>query len=129
VPILLFLREIQNGIVHAPDQNLVLDHKQLHEITMDDEDLMREVLTALLDDTGRQLVLLDSAIHRHDTQNCIRLAHYCKGACANVGANRAAATLKQIELDATRGKFARCSAGLEVLQVDIEQLRQEAAGL
>jgi len=115
--------------VHVSDPTLVLDLKQLQDITMDDEELMREVLTALIDDTGRQLSLLDGAIRQHDMQNCVRLAHYCKGACANVGANRAAATLKQIETDASRGEFALCSAGLQSLQTELDQLRQEVAAL
>jgi HPt (histidine-containing phosphotransfer) domain-containing protein len=106
-----------------------LDRKQLQDITLDDEDLMREVLTALIDDTGRQLALLDSAIRRQESQHCVRLAHYCKGACANVGANRAAAMLKQIELEATRGDFALCSTALETLHVELDNLRQEAAAL
>jgi HPt (histidine-containing phosphotransfer) domain-containing protein len=115
--------------VHATDPSLVLDLKQLQEITLDDDELMREVLTALIDDTGRQLTLLDSAIRQHDAQNCVRLAHYSKGACANVGANRAAATLKQMEADAARGDFGLCAEALQALQIELDQLRHEAAAL
>lgn len=115
--------------MHVPDPSLILDRKQLQDITLDDDELMREVLTALIDDTGRQLVLLDGAIRRQEPQNCVRLAHYCKGACANVGANRAAATLKQIEAEAIRGDFALCSTALETLHAELDNLRQEAAEL
>jgi HPt (histidine-containing phosphotransfer) domain-containing protein len=112
--------------VHISDPTLTLDRNQLKDITLDDEELMREVLTALIDDTGRQLSLLDDAIRRQDSQNCVRLAHYCKGACANVGANRAAATLRKIEFDAGRRRFADCSTEFDQLVAELEVLRQEA---
>ena len=115
--------------MHVSDTSLVLDRKQLQDITLDDEELMREVLTALIDDTGRQLSLLDSSIRQQDSLSTARLAHYCKGACANIGANRAAATLKQIEVDARRGDFDLCSTGLQTLEVELDELRHEAAAL
>ena len=79
------------------DAGTVLDREQLRDITLNDEELMREILTALIDDTSRQIPLLASAIREGDSQKCVRLAHYSKGACANVGAAAAAAVLKTIE--------------------------------
>jgi HPt (histidine-containing phosphotransfer) domain-containing protein len=90
---------------------------------------MRQVLTALIDDTGRQLTLLSNAIAKEDSQVCTRLAQYCKGACTNVGANRAAATLRQMEADASRGDFALCAAALHALEAALDPLRQEVASL
>jgi HPt (histidine-containing phosphotransfer) domain-containing protein len=107
----------------------VLDIQQLKDITLDDEELMREVLSALIEDTSRQLVLLDKAIRHQDTTGCMRLAHYSKGACANVGANRAAAALKQLEQDASRSAFGECSASMRFLVEELENLRHEAAVL
>jgi len=115
--------------VQAADPTIVLDVQQLKEITLDDDELMREVLATLIDDTSRQLALLDGAIREHDSQRTARLAHYSKGACANVGANRAAATLKKLEQDAARSAFDQCSAGLEMLIAELDQLRHEAAAL
>lgn len=107
----------------------MLDVHQLKDITLDDDELMRDVLTALIDDTSRQLSLLDTAIRQQDSQRCMRLAHYSKGACANVGANRAAATLKQLELDAARSAFEDCSAGLKALIEELDHLRHEAEAI
>jgi HPt (histidine-containing phosphotransfer) domain-containing protein len=115
--------------VQASDPTLVLDVHQLKDITLDDDELMRDVLTALIDDTSRQLSLLDTAIRQQDSQRCMRLAHYSKGACANVGANRAAATLKQLEQDAARSAFEDCSAGLRALIEELDQLRHEAEAI
>jgi HPt (histidine-containing phosphotransfer) domain-containing protein len=115
-----------NRDVHVTDQATVLDWHQLREITLDDTELMREVLTALLDDTSKQLPLLDHAIREHDPQKTMRLAHYCKGACANVGANAVAAVLKRLEQAAARNSFEDCAASLCSLTLELERLRVEA---
>ena len=112
--------------MHVIDQGAVLDRQQLRDITLDDDELMREVLAALLDDTASQLVLLDAAIRDKDPQQTMRVAHYCKGACANVGANRVAAVLKRMEQEAASHSFADCAASLCNLSQELERLRVEA---
>lgn len=59
----------------------------------------------------------------------MRLAHYSKGACANVGARSAAAILKEIETNAAAGNFAECGAALLRLAQAIELVDSEAAAL
>lgn len=86
---------------------------------------MREILSALIDDTSRQIRLLESAIREQDSQKCMRLAHYSKGACANVGANSAAALLKRIEHEAGKGQFPECGVSLTALTHEIDLLRHE----
>jgi HPt (histidine-containing phosphotransfer) domain-containing protein len=56
----------------------------------------------------------------------MKLAHYSKGACANVGANRVAERLKQLEHDAASSAFDKCLEGLEVLLQELDQLWHEA---
>src|SRR5271157_5618347 len=102
---------------------MVLDRAQLRDVTLDDEDLMREILSALIDDTSRQMPFLESAIRAEDSKKCMRLAHYSKGACANLGANAAAAVLKQIERKAAGREFLACRASLANLAAEIERLR------
>ncbi len=115
-----------NGNVQAIDSTLVLDREQLRDITMCDEDLMREIVAALIDDTSRQLQLFAVAVRDQDQQRCARLAHYSKGACANVGANRAAALFRSLERRAKEGDFRDCGHTLEELAGEIELLRNEA---
>jgi HPt (histidine-containing phosphotransfer) domain-containing protein len=105
----------------------VLDREQLRSVTLEDEDLMRELLAALIDDTSRQIHLLDRAIREHDAGETIRLAHYSKGACANVGARSAAAILQQLERIAAQGDFGRCGSALGALASEIDKLRAEAS--
>jgi HPt (histidine-containing phosphotransfer) domain-containing protein len=112
--------------VQVIDTTTVLDREQLRDITLDDEDLMREILVALIDDTSSQIRLLESAIREEDSQKCMRLAHYSKGACANVGANAAAALLKHIEHEAGKGQFPECGTSLVALSHEIDRLRQVA---
>jgi HPt (histidine-containing phosphotransfer) domain-containing protein len=104
----------------------VLDRQQLRDITLDDDELMREVLVTLLDDTSKQIALMDSAIRDQDPHKTMRLAHYCKGACANVGANRVAEVLKRMELEAGRHCFADCAVSLCNLAQELDLLRAEA---
>jgi HPt (histidine-containing phosphotransfer) domain-containing protein len=111
--------------VQATDTK-VLDREQLREITLDDSGLMREILAALVDDTSRQIGLLDAAIRERNSQQCMRLAHYSKGACSNVGAVAAAATLKHIERKAAVGEFDECLISLAALAQQIEFLRTES---
>ena len=89
---------------------------------------MREVLTALIEDTSKHVELLDSAIRAQDQERCKRLAHYCKGACANVGAN-AAAVLRRIEQDASSQDFDDCAESLSALHDEMFRLRIEAESL
>jgi HPt (histidine-containing phosphotransfer) domain-containing protein len=96
---------------------------------MDDQDLMREILAALIDDTSRQILLLEAAIREGDPVKCARLAHYSKGACANVGAESAAELLKHIEQRAYGGDFHECEVSLSALAGEIGRLRCEAAEL
>ena len=56
----------------------------------------------------------------------MQLAHYSKGACANVGAKSAAAVLENIERTAARCDFDGCGASLAKLAQAIDRLREEA---
>jgi len=96
---------------------------------MDDQELMRELIAALIDDTSRQVLLLEAAIREADPVKCARLAHYSKGACANVGAESAAALLKHIEQRAKGGDFRECRVSLSALVEEMGRLRSEAASL
>ena len=90
---------------------------------------MREVLAALIEDTSRQIELLDYAIRAQDPERCKRLAHYCKGACANLGANAAAAVLRRMEHEALARDFEHCAESLAALGTELDRLRAEAESL
>jgi HPt (histidine-containing phosphotransfer) domain-containing protein len=104
---------------------VTLDLEQLRDATLDDDELMREILAALIDDTSRQMPLLEAAILAQDSARARRLAHYSRGACANVGARAAAAALEDLERQAARSEFIECSASLSRLALELDLLRAE----
>src|ERR1700683_4414165 len=106
-----------------------LHRAQLRETTRNDPELMREIVMALIDDTSSQILLLEAAIREGDPVKCARLAHYSKGACANVGAESAADLLKHIEQRAHGGDFEECSVSLAALSDEIGRLRSDAAAM
>lgn len=129
MPIPEVLSPGENRVVELREQTAVLDRDQLREVTLDDDALMREILAALVDDTKRQMLLLDAAIREQDATRCMRLAHYSKGACANVGARRAATILKEIERKAADGNFSECHAAFARLAQEVDLIDSEAASL
>ena len=90
---------------------------------------MREILSALINDTSRQMLLLATAIEDQDATRCMHLAHYSKGACANLGANAAADLFREIERRAASHDFRECTDALNRLAGEVEALRSEASTL
>jgi len=107
----------------------VFDIDQLRNICMEDAELMRELATSLITDATAQIPALWDAVEHADGTRCARLAHYVKGACANVGAASLAALMKSIERSAQAGDFAACRASLGGMQAELEKFSSEAATL
>jgi len=107
----------------------VFDVEQLRNICMDDTELMRELTAALIDDATAQIPALRQAVEQADAAKCARLAHYVKGACANVGAASLAALMKNIELSAKANDFPACRASLGIMPTELKKFSSEAASL
>lgn len=103
---------------------VILDIQHLKDVTLDEIELMCEVLQALLDDTKRQAELIGSSLQDREIawDRVARVAHYCKSACANCGANATAATFKKMELAAASRDLASCKSLLATLATDLENL-------
>jgi len=110
----------------APQAPVSLDVVRLRHITLDDSDLMREILATMIQDTGTQLVALREAIDRRDVAACKRLAHYSKGACASIGAGPMATLLQAIENSAANLEFDACRESLRQLGAELNRIRAEA---
>ena len=67
---------------------LHLDRDQLRDVTLDDEALMREILSALIDDTSRQMRLLESAILEQDARRCAPPPVPCSAGVPRLDAGR-----------------------------------------
>jgi HPt (histidine-containing phosphotransfer) domain-containing protein len=111
------------------NETTVLDIDQLRDVCMEDDELMRELVTSLIDDARKQLAGIEDAVEHADGTRCARLAHYVKGACANVGAVSMAAILKSIERNAGLGDFSACRTSLANLAAELQKLSTQAATL
>ena len=109
--------------------DVVFDIDQLRNVCMEDAELMRELVKTLIDDATEQFSALKDAVERADATLCARLAHYVKGACANVGAVSMAGLLKQMERNAKAGDFDACRATLSNLTTEFRKFSSEAATL
>lgn len=104
-----------------------LDFDQLKNITMGDTELMREIISALIDDTSVQIGKIRHAAEQANAAECVRLAHFVKGACANVGAAPLAGVLTSIERLAADGNWESCRKSVSNLDGEFERLRVQAA--
>ena len=107
-------------------EQVVIDMAQLRNITLDDPELMREIVKELVDDASAQIVKLGTALERADATECARVAHSAKGACGNVGAASLAALFSFVELEARSGNLSSCRARLTLLRQELDRLRMEA---
>ena len=105
---------------------LVLDLAQLRNVTLNDEALMREVVSALMSAVSEQIQDLQRAMERGDFQACIQVAHSARGACGNVGAVSLAAVFSALEGQAAEGDLESCRSSVRELTVELEKLRREA---
>jgi HPt (histidine-containing phosphotransfer) domain-containing protein len=104
----------------------VLDMSQLKSITLEDLDLMREIVSALVEDTHFQINLLRDALDRVDMRECARVAHSARGACGNVGAVTLAALFTEVEREAKQGNISDCRTALMHLANEVEKLRSQS---
>ena len=109
--------------------DVVFDIDQLRNVCMEDSELMRELVTALIDDATKQLPALSDAVEHADATRCARVAHYVKGACSTVGAVSMAFLLRQIERSAAAGDFDACRASLSSLTDEFRKFSTETATL
>lgn len=107
----------------------VIDMTQLRNVTLDDDDLMKEILAALVDDASSQIRKLGEALERSDAGECVRVAHSARGACGNVGAASLAELFSSIEQDARGGDLGSCRSNLDLLQGELERLREQSRSI
>jgi HPt (histidine-containing phosphotransfer) domain-containing protein len=108
---------------------LVLDLSQLRNVTLNDEALMRDVVSALVSEASRQIEELHRAVDSDDVSACVRVAHSAQGACGNVGAASLAALFSAVEQHALKGDLDTCRSSVNGLQTELEKLRSEVSSI
>jgi HPt (histidine-containing phosphotransfer) domain-containing protein len=109
------------------DNGTVLNLEELRNLTMNDRQLMSEILHALIEDASRHAGLLETAVRESDAVRSVRIARQASRVCGNVGAVAAADTFRQIERHAGQREFESCRSVLAAARGEIERLRGAAS--
>jgi HPt (histidine-containing phosphotransfer) domain-containing protein len=86
-------------------QPLTIDRERLHQICDGDGEFELELLQMLAADVTEQLPILWDAIKNQSVNELKNLAHYLKGATANLGINSMSSIALQLEEAAMNNDF------------------------
>ena len=104
-----------------------LDLTMAREYAGDDEELLRELLTILIEDGPVQLDALREAVTTMVPAAIMRAAHTMKGALRPIGAHEAAALAERLEAMGRGGHIAGCASVLAVLERELTSVWHAAA--
>ncbi len=102
------------------------DLEQLEQLAGNDKSFQKELLTMFVEDIDNSLGQLAAAIAGEEPEGVRELAHYIKGASANVGAVGMAKTAAQIEKRAKAGSLQGASNSLRQLQALHKEVKRLA---
>ncbi|MEN8141557.1 MAG: ATP-binding protein [Thermodesulfobacteriota bacterium] len=95
----------------------IFDRATLLTRLLGDEELLRVITRAYMDDTRKQMAELQVSLEEGDREKAIRLAHTIKGSSANIGGGGMEARARQIEAEARSAEqLTRVRARLPKLQ-------------
>lgn len=103
---------------------LDIDWDHLHQLSDNDTDFERELLSLFVADTQGQLLLLQEAIAHQRFTDIRTLAHYIKGASANVGVQSIRHCADRLEHSATESDLAPIVYNCNAIGVALQQLQQ-----
>ncbi len=92
------------------------DWNQLHQLAGGDTAFEKELLEMFLGDAESSLLQLEEALASNSIEMVEELAHYLKGASANVGAVALSQAAAQLERQAKQRKLVQASKMLAQLQ-------------
>ncbi|MEM7794323.1 MAG: Hpt domain-containing protein [Cyanobacteria bacterium P01_C01_bin.118] len=100
------------------------DREQLEQLAGGDKAFEKELLQLFASDTENSLNQLESAINSENPAAVQSLAHYIKGASANVGAIGISRTAAQLEKLAKIGNLQTASSSLRQLQILHQEVKR-----
>lgn len=100
------------------------DWNQLHQLAGGDKDFEVELLDMFINDAESSVMQLSEAISTSNLAVVEDIAHYIKGASANVGALALSSVAAQLELQAKRGQLVQAPKLLGQLQRCCQDVRQ-----
>ena len=106
----------------------LIDFEVALERLGDDEEFLMEMLDELILQLGETIQNLEEAIHKSDFQNVRSLAHGMKGATSNLGADRIADYLLEMEkkgadqaLDGSEELLEKIKTTFEEMKIEVEK--------
>ena len=100
------------------------DWNQLHQLAGGDKDFEVELLDMFINDAESSVMQLAEAVANGNVTVVEDIAHYIKGASANVGALTLSSLAAQLEVQAKRGQLAQAPNILGQLQTCCRDVRQ-----
>ncbi|MCG8363274.1 MAG: Hpt domain-containing protein [Pseudanabaenales cyanobacterium] len=101
----------------------VIDFEQLHQLSGQDPEFELELLQLFIEDSVNQLKTLKTAIVNQDAESIRNIAHYLKGASANLGANlvyhsafKLEGAAREHQLENVESLFVELKTGLNQVQ-------------
>lgn len=105
-------------------RNSTFDWNQLHQLAGGDSEFEIELLQMFLEDADSSLSQLAEAIAVNHVSSIEEIAHYLKGASANVGACALSQSAARLELQARQGQLSQPEKLLDEMKALCYEVRQ-----
>ncbi|MEM9264030.1 MAG: Hpt domain-containing protein [Cyanobacteria bacterium P01_F01_bin.13] len=102
------------------------DQDQLEQLAGGDKAFEKELLQLFVRDTENSLIQLETAITAENPSAVKELAHYIKGASANVGAEALSRVAAQLESLAKAGNLKTAQGSLRKMQILHQEVKRMA---
>lgn len=105
-----------------------LDLEDLRQLTSDNQELMNEILLALIEDSEQQATALDAALKEGSASKVAQVARQAARTCMNVGANSVAEAFRAVERSAGLSDLSCCAVALDTVRAQVKSLRAATGG-
>ena len=117
--------EAPTGKTKPPEGPPVFDKQDLMARLMDDDNLIRTIVAAFLEDIPEQIRALKGYIEQGEAEPAGRQAHKIKGAAANVGGMALSAVAFEVEKAGQAGRLDEIAAFMPELERQFELLKAQ----
>jgi len=108
----------------GPDNsNAEFDFSVLSERLMNDEDMVKEVISVFLEDTPKEIVSLRDALSLKDAEKVRNVAHSVKGAAGSIGASSLQELARQLECAGKGGDIGLADSIFSQFEKEFDRLR------
>jgi len=117
------LEEKKLAISNIPNNDKFLDYAELLSRMDNDEEIIRVVAEAFLQDIPDRIISLEKAIKDNNIEEISEIAHSIKGTAANISADALSSSALKIEQALKKGDASKIQPIFEEMQVGFVQLK------